>query len=215
MQINKYWICDEGRFNYRYVNDPKRITKPTFGSWAVAVEKFRNIISNRRIAVLIGTDLTNEEGKLIKDYFSQNYPGTELFSYGTNGIRTTKDDGNADKILKRKSKTSNLNGIESLGIRPFDLIPSGTEVVVVFRGGRASVPELKGVQALGIGVFMEKHQASFEVILPGLSFAEKSGTIINCDGIEQKFNRAINPVGQSKALSEIFMLLSYSKAGVA
>ena len=55
--------------------------------------------------------------------------------------------------LKRKSKTANLNGMEKLGIRGFESLSVGVEAVLVFAGGRAKVPDLKGVPAVGYGVF--------------------------------------------------------------
>jgi predicted molibdopterin-dependent oxidoreductase YjgC len=47
------------------------------------------------------------------------------------------------------------------------------------------------------------------VVLPGTTFAEKDGTIFNFEGREQKLKRAISPVGDSKQLSEIFMIWTH------
>ena len=43
------------------------------------------------------------------------------------------------------------------------------------------------------------------------SFAEKDGTIVNFEGREQKFERAVFPPGQCKALSEILMMWANRK----
>lgn len=74
------------------------------------------------------------------------------------------------------------------------------------RGGKAHLPELKNVEMVGIGVFLKDHAQHFSVILPGAAFAEKSGTVVNFEGQEQKFKRAILPPGQCKPLSEILMM---------
>jgi len=84
--------------------------------------------------------------------------------------------------------------------------------VLVFRGGRAELPALKGVKAVGVGVFTQPQVAAFSAVLPGTTFAEKDGTIVNFQGKEQRFKRAILPPGQSKALSEILMMWMNRKA---
>lgn len=217
MEINKYWLCDEGRFNYRYTMSENRITEPSAGEWGRAIDSAKSALKGKSVAALIGTDLTVEEAKLLKEQLSKLLPGAKTFHFGTPGIRTSKDDAPADKILKRKSKTSNLNGIEKLGFEPFERLPSGTQAVVVFRGGRAVLPELKGVDVVGVGVFQKSEAAGFKAVLPGASFAEKDGTIVNYEGVEQKIRRAVIPPGQSKQLSEILMIWANRKAeaGVA
>ena len=55
-----------------------------------------------------------------------------------------------------------------------------------------------------MGVFMEDEWKGFDVILPGPSFAEKNGTIVNFQGVEQKLKAAIKPVGQSKPFVDVF-----------
>ena len=120
-----------------------------------------------------------------------------------------------------KSKTSNLKGAEILGIKTISEMKSSTDVVVLIRGGRAelsvALSRVKGKKVIGLGVFLEKEVESFSLILPGLAFTEKDGTIINHQGREQKIKRAIVPKNTTKAVSEILMLLANkkTKAGVA
>ncbi|MGZ3708567.1 MAG: 2Fe-2S iron-sulfur cluster-binding protein [Bdellovibrionota bacterium] len=225
MEINKWWLCDEGRFNYHYVHNADRIIEPaikqasalTLSSWEQALGAAKSAVgSAKKITVLIGSDLTNEEARAIQEFTSKNLSGAALFHFGTPGIKSTADDGDADKILKRKSKTSNLHGLEKHGIKGLDSLPSGTDTVLVFRGGRAVLPELKGVRAIGVGVFEKPQVENFEAILPGPTFAEKDGTIVNFQGKEQRLRRAILPPGQAKMIAEILTLWTSQKsAGVA
>lgn len=214
LEINKYWLCDEGRFNFHYVHDSNRVTEPAIhtGSalkmtdWNEAIRVAKTTLSGKKnILVLVGSDLTLEEGSLLKDFISKNIPGSSVFHFGTPGIRSSKEDDDADKILKRKSKTSNLHGLEKLGFQGLEKIPAGTDGVLIFRGGRAVLPELGKIPSVGIGVFNQSMTQNFEAILPGTSFAEKDGTIVNFEGREQKIRRAILPPGDSKALPEILM----------
>lgn len=218
-EINKYWMCDEGRFNYQYTQDPTRILSPRTGAantnWDQAIQAFKESTEGKQVTYLLGSDLTQEELSTVVEYVSAYQKGASIYHFGTEGVFESKDDGQADKILKMKSKTSNLMGAEKLGIKPISSMKSASEVVVVIRGGRADVEvatrHSQGKKLIGIGVFLEKEAAAFDLILPGLSFTEKDGTIINHAGIEQKIKRAIVPKNSVKTVSEIFMLTANKK----
>ena len=215
MEVNKYWICDEGRFNYHYIHDKDRVTNParlqsevlTISGWKETVQAARDSLKGKKVAVLVGSDLTLEEVRTLQQFIPQQFSGAPLLHFGTPGVVSAKDDAPADKILKRKSKTSNLHGLEKLGIAGFNGLPQGADAVLVVRGGRATVPDLKGVKTVvGIGVFNHHDARGFAAVLPGPTFAEKDGTIVNFEGREQKLKRSILPIGQSKSLSEILMM---------
>lgn len=218
MEINKYWLCDEGRFNFHYTMDSSRVVAPKVSqgtaTWNEAVASAKTALAGKKVVVLVGSDMTLEEAKLIQDFAPKAFPGSQLFHFGTPGITSAAQDAPADKLLKRKSKTSNLHGLESLGIRGTDSIPSGVDAVLVIRGGRATLPTgLSGsVAVVGIGVFLAEEANGFRAILPSTSFAEKDGTIVNFEGRKQRLRRAIHPVGQSKQISEILMMWMHSGA---
>jgi predicted molibdopterin-dependent oxidoreductase YjgC len=65
---------------------------------------------------------------------------------------------------------------------------------------------------IGVGVFFTDEAKLFETILPGASFAEKDGTIVNFQGKEQKLKAAIQPLGSSKLVSEALAHLSAKEA---
>lgn len=223
-EINKYWLCDEGRFNFHTLMHPERVLEPwinsgsrtnvksNFVDWGKSIDLIRESLVNKKVTVLVGSDLTVEEGQTLLQFLSKNLPQAQTFHFGTPGIVTSKEDGPADRILKMKNKTSNLKGMEKLGIQGFEKLPADTQVLLVFQGGRAVLPPLPKVETIGVGVFMESQKEAFSAILPSISFAEKSGTIINHDGKEQKLQRAILPRGQSKPLSEILMMWANRKS---
>lgn len=213
-EINKYWMCDEGRFNYQYVMDRSRITSPLIDKQSVSftdsIGMLKKAVSGKKVTVLVGSDLTNEEMLLIKDFASKQLPNASIYHFGTEGLSESSEDGALDNLLKRKSKTSNLHGAEKCGLKGFKALDSGTEVALVFRGGRAELPQLpSNVVQYGVGVFLEEELKFFKGIIPGLSFLEKDGTIVNFMGMEQKLKRSIFPVGQSKSLSEIVMVWTH------
>jgi predicted molibdopterin-dependent oxidoreductase YjgC len=109
-----------------------------------------------------------------------------------------------------------LSGAEKLGIKSISHLKTATDVVVVIRGGRAdlngALKQVQGKKLIGMGVFLEKEISTFSLVLPGLAFTEKEGTIINHAGIEQKIKRAIVPKNTVKAVSEVLMLAANKKA---
>jgi NADH-quinone oxidoreductase subunit G len=218
MEVNKWWLCDEGRFNFHYLQDKNRVADPiTQGAktdWMSAVSAAKTALAGKKVAVLVGSDLTNEEAKLVQGFVSSSLSGASLSHFGTPGVKSTADDAPLDKILKRKSKTSNLNGLEKLGIKGFDGLPSGTDAVLVIRGGRAVLPDLKGASTVvGVGVFTQAQIAKFHSVLPGTAFAEKDGTIANYENREQKLRKSVNAPGQSKQLSEILSIWTGKASG--
>ncbi len=218
MAINKWWLCDEGRFSFKYVNSESRLSVPVVRrtqddydqvDWAAGVQSARAKL-NGKIVVLVGSDLTNEELQLIKLFAQNKLKNAEVCHFGTPGVQTVAQDKPIDKLLRRASKTANLNGVEKMGIKAYD--GSSFDSAVVFRGGRAVLVEnlkanVRGA-IVGVGVFMQEDASLFDVVLPGLSYAEKTGTIVNWQGTEQRFEQAIDPIGQSKSINEVFAMWS-------
>jgi len=220
LEINKFWMCDEGRFNYHYTQDSKRIMSPRSGetsiNWDDAIQTLKTSTEGKKVTFLVGSDLTQEELSTVVEYVNAYQKGSSVYHFGTEGVFENSDDGQADKILKMKSKTSNLAGAEKLGIQSIKHLKSSSDVVVIVRGGRAdlgvAMKQVAGKKLIGMGVFQEQEASSFSLILPGLAFTEKEGTIVNHSGIEQKIKRAILPRNTVKAISEILMLTANKKA---
>ncbi len=215
MEINRYWLCDEGRFNYKYIHHPDRVLSPQVqegNSWAKkdwfeTMASWKSGFRSKDAVFLVGTDLTQEELQLILHFAKSEMGGVPVFHFGTPNLPAANGDGDSDGLLKRKSKTSNLHGAEKLGIAPFQTLPAGKTQVVVFRGGRAELPRLdRSLKVTGFGVFLQEEIGQFSAVFPGASFAEKTGTVVNFQGKEQTLVRAILPVGESKLLSEALML---------
>lgn len=229
LEINRYWLCDEGRFNFNYTQDPTRIIRPWSRQassdghdreWSEALALLHLKLSRDSLAIFVGTDLTQEELLAVQDFRKTMAPNAPLFHFGTAGVNRTADDASEDGILRMKSKTSNLNGAEKLGIEPYTGQNVTSDLALVFRGGRAQMPAalMSGKiakEVWGWGVFLESDKSVFHSILPGIAFTEKDGTIINHQGKEQKLKRAVKPAGECKSIAEMLMMLIHAKRGVA
>lgn len=217
MEINKWWICDEGRFNFHYVHSEGRVLDPIVRNqtqgfedrdWVEAIAEVKNQLTGK-ILVLVGSDLTTEEMKAIQQFSQEKFSNFSIYHVSSEGHLSASDDKDEDKILKRTNKTSNLHGAERLGIKGWSA--SGNfDSAIYFRGGRAKMlvdlsKNVKG-SIIGVGVFNREAVDSYSAILPGLSFVEKSGTVVNWQGKDQRFEKAIEPLGQSKSIVEIFSI---------
>ncbi|MCS7010983.1 MAG: NADH-quinone oxidoreductase subunit NuoG [Anaerolineales bacterium] len=68
-QVNEIWICDRGRFNWHYVEDPTRLAHPLvkkdgkleLASWQEALEATRKHIAGAQIVVVASGRLSNED----------------------------------------------------------------------------------------------------------------------------------------------------------
>jgi NADH dehydrogenase/NADH:ubiquinone oxidoreductase subunit G len=149
--------------------------------------------------------------KAIQKFAAEKLQGAAVFHYGTPGLTSSSQDKAEDKLLRRTSKTSNLHGAEKLGLKGWD--GSGKyDSALVFRGGRAmALTDLrKSVNGpvVGVGVFEREAIDNYDVVLPGLSYVEKAGTVVNWQGKEQKIGKSIEPVGQSRSVADVFALWS-------
>ncbi len=224
-KINKWWLCDEGRFNYNYTQSEERVVEPALKEgadflatdWTTAVQRARSLMAGKKVAFLLGSDLTQEEATIALEFAKSNFAGSKVYHFGTPGILKTQQDGRADALLKMKSKTANLNGLEKLGIEGVDQAPSGFDAFFVIRGGRAKMIDVKGKPTVAVGVFQAGELAGVSAVLPGQAFTEKSGTVYNFEGVEQKFSRSVMPPSTTKSTAEILMLWTHagSKTGVA
>lgn len=225
MEVNRYWMCDEGRFGFHYINHSDRVLEPMTrsggelvpASWAEAISKIRQNLTGKKALVLVGADLTNEEAHAIQQFVSKELPSAIVYSFSDESIRTSKQDGAEDQLLRMKSKVANLRGLEALGYSPCPESLPRADVALVFRGGRAVLPNFSGMEVFGIGVFTKEEASSFSGVLPGTSFAEKSGTFTNSQNMKQSIKRALRPLGQSKQTGEILMTWMNlgSKSGAA
>lgn len=218
LDVNRYWICDEGRFEFHMIHDESRILAPQASSkaggampWGEALSLAKNTVNRGAVTVVVGGDLSLEEMLAIKSFADSRVNIQQVLQFGCKSVQSSVEDAPEDQLLRRKSKVPNLKGAESFGWKSAWKEAVLGDTVLVFSGGKAEVPVFPGKRVIGIGVFANQvpQVASFDLILPGPSFAEKSGSFINFEGKSQKFNQAIRPLGKVKPIPEILMHLAH------
>lgn len=212
-EINKWWMCDEGRYGFHFMQSPSRIHGPavkgadsmTSTQWSEAGAKFKELLSSAKtIAVVASADITNEEADILKTNLGSK---AELFSYSPT-VDSSSEDEATDHLLRRKDKSPNLRGLEDKGYAAFSKFdPTKFDLVVYASGGKVRPPygiaELSK-SAVGIGVFLKEEVAGYDLILPGPSWLEKEGSYTNYEGKSQCFGQAIRPLGLAKPMALVF-----------
>jgi NADH-quinone oxidoreductase subunit G len=213
--VNSAWMCDYGRLNFHYVNSPERLTQPKVRlgsgqedtSWTAAIARAADDLRRFKgdeIAVVASGKMTNEELWLTKKLIE-----TLSVKYHDVIPRT----GASDDILLSSFRNPNTVGAHLFGVsqeEPGSLLP---EIV-----GRVKAGSIKAVLALSEDLStglnssdLQKLEALVVVdilpsattehattLLPGLSFAEKRGSMVNIKGRLQRLNRAIQGPGEAR-----------------
>jgi NADH-quinone oxidoreductase subunit G len=228
--VNDTWMCDHGRLSYRFVNERRlreprvqRAGSPVPVSWEDALDE-----AARRLGALARTD----GGSALAAIVSPHLTNEELFVLGrviAGGLRTAQRDvairlGAADDLLIKAEKAANGRGARDLGLAAAagevdlagiragveagtirGLFVTGTDVWELW--GEASAGLFERLETLVVQTTNEHPLAArADVVLPGLTFAEKDGTFTNFAGRVQRIRRALDS-GEQPSDGEIFLQL--------
>lgn len=226
-EINGYWICDYGRYNYSYL-DSERWTRVVMNkngqkpllSWekalAMLAEKVRTLKflrKERRMAVILNSALTNEELFLTQKIFKKDLCLENVY------IIDPKS-GQGDGFLLTAERTANRRGAREVGFdfREFHLnFLEKIDLLLIFGNALLDwfkLDELKGVLSKVKAKFLFTPAASplgelTDFVLPTAYIAEKEGSLINADGKIQRFAPALSPEGE--ALPEWKILVNLAR----
>ncbi len=198
-QVNKCWLCDEGRMSYHAIND-NRLLVPAIDkegkklrvSWDKALEEAKGIIeeAGENLAVVLSASLSMEEAGQALKLFKEKM-GAKLFIH-------TGEPGWEDEILRRADMNSNTAGLNELGVdQPADSVPEGTTVLLLETVCPNPLPGSMPAPAIVVSPQFSPAVEKAKVALPAASFAESSGTVVNFEGVRQTFKKAFPPLGEA------------------
>ena len=131
-EVNGYWICDEGRFEFHFAQDPGRIGMPLIqrdgellpASWNEAIGRIADDLARilrekgaEAIGVIVSARLTNEEAFLIRQLFGERL-GIPHMDYRVRRSQEPGGDVPEDHLLRRTDKYPNSVGMRTLGLLP-------------------------------------------------------------------------------------------------
>lgn len=233
-EVNGYWMCDDGRDAYKFVNKEARLLKAqkqVSGQWqqmapgAAAKELSASLKGAGESAALVLTaQYTVEEYEALVSTFVNEVKSKKIFFW----INNKESFDTFDGLLIRGDKNPNTKGLlkvlDKHGISSTwndltaglangqikTLVVAGPENQSVFPDLDKTIAELSKAPKLiwlqaGKSEALEALKGDVTLI-PLKTFVEKDGTFINQKGLEQKFKKATTVVSEALTLTEAALL---------
>ena len=212
--VNKWWMCDQGRLTYKDLNIRENRVAHPLGktaegfqeiSWENAFSAIREKISelqptSNEVIGLVDTHASNEELYLFKKLLKEGFDSDQLFFPDLEWEQPVSDFFINSLITSDKSP--NRAGARMLGLKGaksseevISKIPTGTKVLLVF--GKPFEDENLFSQAgnislvINIAAWQSGWSETADVTLPGRLHSEKDATYTNKAGRVQRVNTAI------------------------
>jgi NADH-quinone oxidoreductase subunit G len=227
-EVNRWWMCDEGRYGFHDLDAPSRLLVPqrrtTEGlapvTWPDMVRTLAELLRAAgpgRVGVLLSPRMPNEDLWLARRLF------VEARGAGSVDFRVPpRASGYQDDFLLRADKNPNTRGAELIGLGGGSE-EHGGHVLAAAEAGRLSVlwvfghdlfaarwPEVEVRAALDRvecivfqGPNANATSERARLLLPSATYPEREGTFTNFEGRVQRFWPALEPVGEARADWEI------------
>jgi len=189
-EVNGWFMCDEGRLSYAKENENRFTTAIIEGSESnvsnAIAQTFSKISNDGKTLFLLDGNLSLEEIKNLKSF--ANILNAKISAYSPNSI----DEDFGDDYLRNKDRRANTKSFEKLEINQSkeyfeESLKSCDNIIII---GNDYFDEnldlLDSKNSIGIFSHNTLTIKKCSIAIPMASFYEKSGTYINCDGIEQK-----------------------------
>jgi NADH-quinone oxidoreductase subunit G len=231
-EVNSQWMCDQGRLGFHYIHQPDRLTEPVakVGAgklptpWSEIIPRLAaqlRELQPSQIAIVASGRMTNEEAFLLSEI---------RMLLGGESVLTdiVPRFGEADGILRSADLNPNTNGLELFGISSqgqnlahirYGIDTGRIQALFVLHEnllGDAGWPlsTVQKVELLAVQSILPCPTSELaDYILPGASFAEKRGSMINGAGRLQRLNKAISLPGQAMDDWQILLQLKAALGG--
>jgi NADH-quinone oxidoreductase subunit G len=194
--VNAFFMCDEGRLNYRWMNRQDRLTAPmangAAASWEQAVETAAAALKGRRAHIVASGSSSNETFFLLAA-LARTTGGTVRFAVPTGAEAPLP--GVADLAL-RADRVANATGGELLGAAhatdPYAGLNAGSVLVLVdVEPGSVPASATSAPSAvIYLGAVAPGALPLLASALPVCTVAESEGTLTNLRGRVQRFFQA-------------------------
>jgi NADH-quinone oxidoreductase subunit G len=226
--VNRWWICDRGRYGYKFIDDPERATAPMIAAepaaWEQALARAEDLIKSTlkkpgipSMALLMAPNASNEDVylalKLFRDALKFENLGYDIPS---------TDKLQKDHLLLTDDPYPNRRGFQDAGFGSFSNRMEALEILETVHDGKIKGlivvgSDLEGMSGVDVDGIMTKldwlivvsHDKNrlwkkATVALPMAVYAEREGTFTNVNGTVQKFEKAVDPIGEALPQWEIW-----------
>jgi len=211
LDVNRYFICDHGRRNYRWMNRGDRVEAPLYREggrhaatdWNQALSRLGGLIAKGGRVVLLASSSASVESL-----------GLLRLLLGRTGLEATVQVPMAEReeplegipgLALRRERAANAEGARRLGYstdwESAVRAASGADLVLLADvdltdAERALISGARAIVVLGTTVGQDLPAA--ELVLPVTNVAEETGTFVNCDGRVQRYQQARIPPGMAR-----------------
>jgi NADH-quinone oxidoreductase subunit G len=205
--VNQYFLCDQGRLGYRWLERRDRAELPyvrvaaraggttelSATDWDVALREAAAVLAGRRAHVVASPMLSNEALGLLARIGART---------GGRGVFTVETGPEAPlagvpDLALRAERAANVVGAELLGFERraanavLEGLADGDVLVIADEELAAAPPRLPaGVRLVVVGTTVPAWAAAADVVLPLANMAEEEGTFTNGRGRVQRFLQA-------------------------
>jgi len=216
--VNKFWMCDEGRFEYKAVHE-NRLLFPAIGGrrskFDAAVAEAARLLrlalvkDAGSVGVAFSFAATNEDTHALVRLVNEGLKVERVYAAG-------KAAGWSDDILVSADKNPNRAGVEHMVSLPLrnlkDLasdLASGAVSALVLLGSESAALAFDKLSAL---VVLGSHKgpagAAAHVVLPVCTWAEVDGTFTNKNGRVQRIHAALPAPGEARPAWQVVAALA-------
>jgi NADH-quinone oxidoreductase subunit G len=230
--VNETWMCDQGRLSYQHVGAAERLRQPLLrqagnlqpAAWNDALSgvarHLRDAVRTNgadSVGVIASPHLTNEELFRLAQM---------VRLLGVNNVDVALVVGQGDDLLIKPEKAANARGARDMGLQAgatglglADMLQAAADgkVRLLYVVGsdvlKAADPQLlsralEKIECLIVqDLFASPLTAGAQIVLPSLTWAEKTGTFTNVKGRVQQIHRAVAPPDEQPSDGEIFSQL--------
>ncbi|PYN16438.1 MAG: NADH-quinone oxidoreductase subunit G [Candidatus Rokuibacteriota bacterium] len=221
--VNRWWLCDAGRYGFTFVDDKDRLLVPTRRkgetvsdtTWDEAIAALAAALRRSppdEIGIIASPKMANEDLFAVRRLLDNRALRRVAFRV------PPRVAGDQDNFLIRADKNPNSLGAELVGL--------GGDSRAVLEAARArrlrclmifghdllasEWPAAEVREALGavetvvfVGANANATSAAAHWVLPAAAWVERDGTYTNFEGRVQRFRQATEPIGQALAEWEI------------
>ena len=217
--VNQWWMCDEGRYGFGWV-DKGRLKKVRHqgrdATWEQAIaaiaaelDQIRQNGTGSTLGVMASTQLTNEELFLVREIF-QGVLGARV------AVSGPRPPGDSDDFLIKADKNPNTHGAALVGLSDHsaptsasiidDAVQGRLEALWVFGHDLTTLADEKTLEELSrrlrLFVFSGTNDNPTvrwsHWVLPTSAYVEKDGTFVNSRGRVQRIGVAFPPLPNSR-----------------
>jgi NADH-quinone oxidoreductase subunit G len=206
--VNKYFMCDYGRLNYRWMNRTDRLEAPLVrqggrlaaADWDAALAAAAAALQGKRVHAVVSPSLSNEALYLVARLVGRHGgSGTFRVERGAEAALRGVED-----LSLRADRAANVRGAELLGFRrsdsPLETLQSGDVLLLV--DADTDALDIAGLNrasaAVVIGTVLPEALRNAQAVLPIANMVEEEGTFTNVQGRVQRFLQARAAPGMAR-----------------